>query len=46
MTLATLLLIFAFVLFTVAAFGVSSRINLVAAGLACATASVLLPVLT
>lgn len=43
MTLATLLLIVALVLFVLAAFNVASRVNLVAAGLACATASFLVP---
>jgi hypothetical protein len=43
MTLATLLLIAALVLFVLAAFGVASRINLTAAGLACLTASMLTP---
>jgi hypothetical protein len=33
--LHTILLVFAFVLFAVAAFNVQSRINLIAAGLAC-----------
>lgn len=43
MTLATLLLIAALILFVLAAFGVGSRINLTAAGLACLTASMLTP---
>lgn len=42
MTLALFFLIAALVLFIVAAFGVSSRINLTAAGLACLTASLIL----
>lgn len=42
MTVETLLLIAALVLFVVAAFGVTVRFNLVAAGLACLTAAVLL----
>jgi hypothetical protein len=41
MTLATLLLIIALILFIVSACGVSSRINLTAAGLACCVAAVL-----
>ena len=45
MTLAPLLLILALVLFILAAAGVSSRIDLKAAGLACLTASLLVPVL-
>jgi hypothetical protein len=41
--LALILLVFAFVLFVIAAVGVAAgRFNLIAAGLACATASVLL----
>ncbi len=43
MTTATILLLIALVLFILAAIGVGGRINLTAAGLACATASVLLP---
>jgi len=43
MSLATLLLIIAFVLFVLATFGVPSRINLTAAGLACVVASLLAP---
>lgn len=35
MSIATILLIIAFILFVLAAFNVSSRANLVAAGLAC-----------
>jgi hypothetical protein len=45
MSLATLFLIIALVLFIVAAIGVASRINLVAAGLACCVLSVLMPVI-
>jgi hypothetical protein len=43
MSLVTLFLIIALVLFIVAAIGVSSRINLVAAGLAFCVLSVLIP---
>ncbi len=43
MTTATILLLIALVLFILAAIGVGGRINLTAAGLACATAAVLLP---
>jgi len=39
--LHTILLVFAFVLFVVAAFNVPSRVNLVAAGLACYIATLL-----
>jgi hypothetical protein len=39
--LALILLVFAFVLFVIAAAGIGGRFNLIAAGLACATASVL-----
>lgn len=47
MTLATLLLIFAFVLFVIAAFGVSSgRFDLIAGGLACWTLSIILGAVT
>ena len=42
MTLGLVLLIAAFILFVIAAFGVGSRFNLVAAGLACWVLSVLL----
>ncbi len=45
MTIALLFLIAALILFIVAAVGVSSRINLVAAGLACVVASMLAPLL-
>jgi len=46
MTIATLLMIFAFVLFAIATFGVNSgRFNLIAAGLACWSLSIILPVL-
>lgn len=41
MTISLLLLLIALILFIVAAVGVSSRINLTAAGLACLTASLL-----
>ena len=37
----TVLLVFAFVLFVVAAFNVPSRVNLIAAGLACWVATLL-----
>ncbi len=40
-TLALLLLLAALILFVIAALGVSSRINLTAAGLACLTAYLL-----
>jgi hypothetical protein len=43
MTLASLLLIMAFVLFVLASFGIGSRINLTAAGLACVVLTMLLP---
>lgn len=43
MTIATLFLIVALILFIAAAVGVASRINLVAAGLACATIAMLVP---
>lgn len=43
MSVATLLLIVALILFIIAAIGVPSRINLVAAGLACATLAFVLP---
>lgn len=45
MSIALLFLIAALILFIVAAVGVASRINLVAAGLACAVVSVLAPML-
>jgi hypothetical protein len=43
MSIATLLLIVALILFVLAAFGVPSRVNLTAAGLACLVASLLVP---
>jgi hypothetical protein len=43
MTIATLFLAVALILFILAAAGVSSRINLTDAGLACCVASVLVP---
>lgn len=43
MTLASLLLVVALVLFILAAANVASRVNLIAAGLACVTASLLAP---
>lgn len=43
MTLTTLLLILAFILFVLTAAGVSSRVNLLAAGLACWVAALLIP---
>ena len=46
MTIATLLLLIALILFILAAFNVPSRISLVALGLAFATASVLVPAVT
>lgn len=45
MTLATILLIAAFILFVLAACNVSARFNLTAAGLACVTASLLTPLI-
>jgi hypothetical protein len=46
-TFATLLLIVAFVLFVIAAFGVASgRFNLIAGGLACWTLSIILGAVT
>ena len=45
MTIALLFLIAAMILFIIAALGVPSRINLVAAGLACLVASMLMPLL-
>ena len=44
MSIAALFLIIALVLFIVAAAGVSSRVNLVAAGLACCVVAALVPV--
>jgi len=41
MTIATLLLVIALILFVIAAIGVASRINLVAAGLACLVGAIL-----
>jgi hypothetical protein len=41
MSISTLFLVAALVLFIVSAFGVASRINLQSAGLACLTASML-----
>lgn len=41
MTIATLFLLIALVLFVCAALGVSTRVNLTAAGLACLAASML-----
>jgi len=43
MTIATLLLLAALILFVISAFGVASRINLQSAGLACLAASLLAP---
>lgn len=43
MSLALVFLIAALILFIVAAIGVNSRINLIAAGLACLTIAVLVP---
>ncbi len=45
MTLELIFLIAALILFAIAAFGVASRINLVAAGLACVTVALLAPML-
>jgi hypothetical protein len=46
MSIATLLLLVALILFILAACNVPSRVNLVATGLAFATASVLVPLVT
>lgn len=46
MTISVLFLIIALVLFIVAAIGVSSRVNLTAAGLACVVVSMLAPALS
>jgi hypothetical protein len=46
MTIATLFLLVALILFIIAACNVPSRINLVATGLAFATAAVLVPLVT
>lgn len=43
MSIALVFLIAALILFIVAASGINSRINLIAAGLACLTAAVLVP---
>ena len=43
MVFRTVLLVFAFVLFVLATFNVSARVNLTAAGLACAVAAWLFP---
>ncbi len=43
--LIIILLLAALILFVIAALGVSSRINLVAAGLACVVASMLVPLI-
>ena len=43
--IALVFLIFALVLFVIAAFSVPSRFNLIAAGLACVVASMLVPML-
>lgn len=45
MTIATLFLVAALILFLLAAFNVPSPVNLTAAGLACATVAALAPVL-
>lgn len=45
MTIATLFLLIALILFVIAAIGVSTRFNLIAAGLAFATAAFLVPML-
>ena len=45
MTIALLFLIAALILFITAAVGVASRINLVAAGLACVVVSMLAPLI-
>jgi hypothetical protein len=45
MTIATLLLLIALVLFVIAAIGVPSRVNLTAAGLAFMVAAMLVPAL-
>lgn len=46
MSITTILLLIALVLFIAAALGAETRVNLVAAGLAFATASVLVPAIT
>ncbi len=43
MSIETILLLLALILFVLAAAGVATRVNLVAAGLACATLALLLP---
>lgn len=43
MPIATILLIIALILFILAACGINSRVNLVAAGLGCWVASILVP---
>ncbi len=45
MTIATLLLIAALILFVIDAFGVASRVNLQSAGLACCVLAFLAPML-
>lgn len=45
MSIEVLLLVVALILFLVAACGVSSRVNLVALGLACWVASILVPLI-
>lgn len=45
MTVETILLLIALILFILAAVGVGARFNLVAAGLACCVGAVLLPAL-
>jgi hypothetical protein len=45
MTIATLFLIAALILFILDTIGIASRINLTAAGLACLTAAMLMPAL-
>lgn len=46
MTIATVLLVIAFILFILAAIGIPSRIGLLPAGLALCVAAVLAPILT
>lgn len=45
MTLALILLLAAFILFVIAAFNVASRVNLIAAGLACWVLAEFVPLL-
>ncbi len=45
MTIATILLLAALILFVIDAFGVASRVNLQSAGLACVVGAMLAPLL-